>query len=202
MKKILFLLIALFVMSSACMALTPAEVLDKAVNKLNTAGTIDCKFVLSGANGNINGSLSVQGRKFRMTTPLGSSWYDGVNLWSSNPKTKEITLVNPSDAEVREANPFSYLSSYKSEFRLFFSKRKDAKRYLVLLNPKTRNSDIKAVEVAVNKQTFLPERFIIRDRNDNITTINVQSLSLKKNSGESFKCPVANMSDYELVDLR
>jgi outer membrane lipoprotein-sorting protein len=202
MKKIVALLVAFVTMSCVCLAQTPVEVLDKAVNKINAAGNIDCKFTLIGDNGSVNGSLAAQGRKFRMTTPLGSSWYDGVNLWSSNPKTKEITLVNPSENEVREANPFSYLTSYKSEFRLFFSKRKDSSRYLVLLNPKARNSDIKAVEVAVNKKTFLPERFIIRDRNDNVTTVNVQSLSLKKNANESFKCPVGSMADYELVDLR
>lgn len=120
MNKIVALLVAFVTMSCVCLAQTPVEVLDKAVNKINAAGSIDCKFTLTGDNGSVNGSLAAQGRKFRMTTPLGSSWYDGVNLWSSNPKTKEITLVNPSENEVREANPFSYLTSYKSEFRLFF----------------------------------------------------------------------------------
>lgn len=202
MKKLLIFIFAVIVMTSASQALTPAEVLSKSVAKINNAASIDCKFALSGSNGSLNGSLSAHGRKFRLTTPAGSTWYDGTNMWTANPKSKEITLVNPTESEVNESNPFAYLSSYKSQYNLFFSKRKDNGRYLVLLNPKKKNADIKAVEVAVNKKTFLPERFIIRDRNDNVTTVTVQSLSLKSSGAGSFTCPVQSMSDYELIDLR
>lgn len=184
------------------MAQSPAEVLSESVAKINKSASVDCKFMLSGTSGKLNGSLTARGRKFRLTTPAGSTWYDGTNMWSANPKTKEITLVNPTESEVNESNPFAYLSSYKSDYRLFFSRRKENGRYLVLLNPKKANSDIKAVEVAVNKKTFLPERFIIRDRNDNVTTVTVQSLSLKSAADGQFTCPVHSMSDYELIDLR
>ena len=186
----------------ASLALAPDEVLGRAVGKLSKSGNVDCKFAITGNNGSINGSLSASGRKFRMTTSMGSTWYDGKNMWTSNPETKEITIVNPTEGEVRESNPFSYLDSYASHYRLFFSKRKDDARYLVLLNPKSAKSDIKAVEVAVNKKTFMPERFIIRDRNDNVTTINIKSLSLASYPQGTFVCPVDKMKDYELIDLR
>lgn len=200
--KFLFLLLVLLSGVPAAYAVTPDEVLGKAVAKINKSNSVDCRFTISGSNGSLNGSLSASGRKFRMTTPMGTTWFDGSNMWTSNAKTKEITLVCPTDGEVRESNPFSYLESYKSQYRLFFSKRKDATRHLVLLNPKSARSDIKAVEVAVNKKTFMPERFIIRDRNNNVTTINIQSLSLTSAPQVTFVCPVDKMKDYELIDLR
>lgn len=183
-------------------AVSPEEVLGKAVAKIKRAGNVDCRFSVSGPDGSINGQIIASGNKFKLTTPMGSSWFDGTNMWTSNPKTKEITLVNPTDAEVKESNPFSYLEGYRSDYRLFFSKRKDASRYLVLLNPKSSKSGIKAVEIAINKKTFLPERFIIRDKNDKVSTVGIQSLSLKSGDTASFVCPVSGMSDYELIDLR
>lgn len=124
-------------------------------------------------------------------------------MWTANPASKEITLVEPTQQEVRESNPFSYLDGYKATYNIYFSRRKDSARHLVLLNPKAKNSDIKAVEIAVNKKTYLPERFIIRDRNDRVTTIEITSLKLTgKSPDATFVCPVKQMGDYEVVDLR
>lgn len=180
-----------------------SRILDKAVAKLSKASSVNCKFRISADNQNLNGSFKSTGRKFHLDTPVSTTWYDGKNMWTSNPKTKEITLVNPNSQEINEVNPFAYLSSYKHRFITGMSKRRDNDRYLVLLNPRDRKDQIKAIEVAVNKKTFLPERFIIRDRNDKVTTVYVNALSLStKNADSQFVCPVNSMSDYEFVDLR
>jgi len=143
------------------------------------------------------------GNKFKLKTQGGTTWYDGHNMWTANHTSKEITIVEPTQQEVRESNPFSYLESYKSEYNVFFSRRKESTRHLVLLNPKNKGSEIKAVEIAINKKTYLPERFIIRDRNDRVTTVEVTSLKLMgKQTVSTFTCPVNNMKDYEVVDLR
>lgn len=180
-----------------------SSVLDKAVEKLKGASSVNCKFKIESAGQNINGTFKSSGQKFVLETPVSKTWYDGKSMWTSNSKSKEITLVNPSQSEVNEVNPFAYMNAYKSKYIVGFSKRKDKDRYLVVLNPRNKKDDIKAVEVALNKKTMLPERFIIRDRKDNITTIYVNALSLKTTNPSSlFQCPVASLRDYELVDLR
>lgn len=182
----------------------PAAVLDKAVTKLRKASSVNCSFrIESKGASDISGTFESSGGKFRLKTPVGTTWYNGRDMWTSNPRTREITVVNPSAAEVSEVNPFAYLDSWKSKFVVGFSKREDASRHLVVINPKDKASDIKAVEIAVNRKTFLPERFIIRDRNDHVTTVYVNSLTLRARNAESlFSCPVSSMGDYELVDLR
>ena len=197
--SVLLLLVAL----PAICAGNAAQVLDKAVGKLKGSSSVECAFKVSGNSQSVTGNLKTAGQKFKLTTSAGTTWYDGKSMWTANPASKEITLVEPSQQEVRESNPFSYLDGYKSTFNIYFSRRKDASRHLVLLNPKTKSSEIKAVEIAINKKTYLPERFIIRDRNDRVTTIEITSLRLTGKSPEAtFTCPVKQMKDYELVDLR
>ena len=188
---------------SSMQAGSAAEVLHKTASKIRNAGKVSCMFTLEGSKGSLKGTLNSEGSKFKLATPGSTTWFDGTRMWTSNPGTKEITLVTPTAEEIRESNPFSYLDSYEKDFNVFFSKRKDSGHYLVLLNPKRENTGLKAVEVAVNKKTFLPDRFIVRDSRDNVTTINVNSLSLKSNPGPGgYVCPVESMKDYEIIDLR
>lgn len=184
-------------------AQSAASILDKAAAGVSKSGKISCEFTVKSRSGAVKGSFSSEGEKFRLHSPQATTWYDGKNMWTANNSTKEITLVNPSSDEVRQTNPFSYLRNYKKEYNVFYSKRKDNRRYLLLLNPRSANSEIKAVEIALNKKTLMPERFIIRDKQENVTTVTITSLSLKSNPGpEGYTCPVKAMSDYELVDLR
>ena len=179
------------------------EVLDKAVAKLSKASSVNCAFSITSGNERINGSFKSSGHKFKLESPVGITWYDGKIMWTSNKKSKEITLVNPSSQEVNEVNPFAYLNSWKSKYRIGFSRRKDNSNYLVVLNPIDPADNVKAVEVTVDKKTFLPKRFIIRDKNDRRTTVMLSSLTLQaKNPDNTYVCPVERMADYEVVDLR
>lgn len=202
-SRLMALLVALLCLNAVAFAQSSAEILDKAISRLSKASSVNCSFAISGASGKFSGDFKSSGNKFTMSTPYGKTWYDGEKMWTSNPKTREITLVNPSSDEISEANPFAYLKGYKGKYKTGLSRRKDDNCFLVLINPKSGNENFKSVEIAVNKKTYLPERFIIRDNNDHITTVNVRSLSLKnKNAATEFICPVASMSDYELIDLR
>lgn len=201
--RLFSIIVFLTMFLSASAADSPETVLSKSIGILKKAKAIECNFRLSGNGTNVSGSLLTSGSKFKLASSAGTTWFDGSNMWTSNDSSREITLVTPTAEEVSESNPFAYLNSYTSKFKAFFSKRQDVNRYLVLLNPKKNNTEIKAIEVAINKKTYLPERFIIRDSNDRVTTIEIKSVNLKASakSGD-FVCPVSSMNGYELVDLR
>lgn len=205
MKKLYLLVIALFALCSVNVlaAESATEVLDQAVAKIKKASSVNCRFSVKADNQSVAGSLNMAGNKFKLETPHATTWFDGAKMWTANPKTKEITLVNPTDRELKESNPLQYLQGYKKDYKVFFSKRKDTRRYLVLLNPKSKNSDIKAVEIALNKITLLPERLIIRDKNDKRTTVIISAMTVEsKVDPKDYVCPVQSMTDYEVVDLR
>lgn len=205
MNKPYLIIIALLLTCavSAFGAESAAQVLDKAVARTGVNSTVDCKFQVKSDTGSVSGALKMTGRKFKLETPHATSWFDGKNMWTANPSTKEITIVNPTSQEVRESNPMEYIHGYKADYRVYFSKRKDPARYLILLNPKAKKSEIKAIEIALNKSSLLPERIIIRDKNDKRTTVTISSMSIKSQVKDAnYVCPVDKMSDFEVVDLR
>lgn len=210
MKKInilaLRILLTVFALCSAgvMQAQHAQAILDKATAKIGGGSSVNCSFTITGDGGSVKGTFKSSGQKFLLATPVATTWYDGNSMWTSNAKTKEITLVHPTAAEVNEVNPFSYLHNYKSTYKAYFSKKKNAKCHLIVLNPHNPGScEIKAIEIAINKSTFLPEHFIVRDSSDKVVTVNISQLSLSaKNAASTFVCPVTTMKGYELVDLR
>lgn len=201
--KSIFLMLGIVCLAFVGQAQTPAQVLDKAIFKINSANGIGCDFRISSSSASASGNLTMSGKNFKITTPKFTSWYDGRNMWTANSDTKEITLVIPTQQELRESNPLEYMRGYKSQFNVYFSKRKDTSRYLVLLNPKNKNNDISAVEIGINKKSMLPEYLVIRDKNDQRTTVDISAMKLGlKLKKDFFICPVQSMKDYEVVDLR
>lgn len=179
------------------------SVLKSTLASLNSKNGISCNFVLQVDGGTTNGSIFTDGEKFVIESSAGSTWFDGKNMWTSNPSTKEITLVIPTADEIAEVNPLSYLKANPAGFKIAYSKRKDVNNYLVVLNPKVRKSQVKAIEIGISKKTNLPSHIIVRDANDNRSTIKISNLKTITNSSQSkFKCPADKMSGYELVDLR
>lgn len=201
--KIILLLVSLCMLVPAYAAESASQILDKAVSNINKKSNLSCSFTISGDGTALSGKLVLAKNKFKITTPAASTWYDGTTMWTANNSSKEITVVNPTVQEVNETNPFSYLYSYKTDYKVYFSKRKNNSSYLVLLNPKKRNSEIKAIEIALNKKTLTPEHFIIRDRNDKIISVTISSLTFNNSIKPSiFTCPVKSMTGFEVVDLR
>lgn len=186
--------------------ITPAEVMHKAVKKIGYSNGITGTYTISGSGNQINstGNFKFNNRKsFIDMAGGGKVWYDGKDMWTLNPKTKEITVTSPDDDEIGEINPLTYILNYTDNYNLFFSKRKESGKYLVLLNPKDKNSDIKAIEIGVNSNTYIPEHVIIRDKKDNRITVGLSNLNYNvKIKDSDFKFPVRDFKEYEVIDLR
>lgn len=181
---------------------TAAEAMQKVAAKVNSIPELTADFNVHNNQGEIYGNLSLAGKKFVLSTQAGTTWFDGERMWTTNPKTKEITLVNPTNEEINEVNPMTYLSGYTGRFNVFYSKKKIAGKNILLLNPKNKKDEVKAIEICINKSSMLPEHFIVRDKKDNLTYIYVKNLKLHKKIEKNYACPVNKMSGYELIDLR
>ena len=181
------MLTALAAVSFTSYAITPQEVMQQMVGKIKGAKGITGNFRVSGDQGSAAGSFKFDGtRTYIESGQFGKQWFDGKTLWTLNPNT-----------------PLIYLNGYNSTYRLFFSKRKEAGKYLVLLNPKNKNADIKAIEVAIDTKTLLPERFIVRTNEDIRSTVYITNLNLNGKLPQStFTFPAAKYKDYEIVDIR
>lgn len=203
MNRIFIILACLVISALQAYPNHAMQILDKAASKVEGNGALSCSFTLHGTTRQASGLYKSSGSKFALDVSGMRTWYDGKNMWTLNPSTKEVTLFVPTAEELAEVNPLSYLHSYSRGYRVLFSKRKDNARHLILLNPVKANSPVKAVEIAVNKKTLLPERITIRNRNDIVTTVEIKSLKLGVNvQKDSFTYSPAAFPGYELVDLR
>lgn len=202
---IVSVLTAVSAVSFTAYAVTPQEVMQQTVSKIKGAKGITGNFRAAGDRGAVAGSFKFDGKRtYIESNQFGKQWFDGKTLWTLNPKTREVTVSTPESADIADINPLMYLNGYDGSFRLFFSKRKEAGKYLVLLNPRnTKNTDIKAIEVAVDSKTMLPERFIIRMDDDTRSTVYITNLNLNgKLPQATFTFPAAKYKDYEIVDIR
>lgn len=204
MKKLTTLLILLMFAPLIYAAESPEQVMQKAVNKIQTSKGVAGHFKISSPQGSSSGSFRYDGRRYYMEIPqYGRMWYDCKNLYSVNDNTREVTISVPTGEELRESNPFLYLNGYQSGNRLFFSKRKESGKYLVLLNPKSKNADYKAVEIRINASTYVPERIVVRDSQNKVTTVTLSNLSYtRKFMNSDFTFPKSKYSTYETVDMR
>lgn len=203
-RKYLLLTMLMAATAFACIAESPAEVIGKATAKINASRGMAGHFRASGSGGDISGTFRFDGRRSFMEVPsVSTTWYDGKTLWTLNARNKEVTVSIPEPQELREINPLLYIRNVNNDYRLFFSKRKEKGRYLVLLNPRNTKTGIKAVEVAVNASTYAIERLIIRDSDDNVSTLNLSNVSYTRRFLDSdFTYPAEKYKGYELIDLR
>ncbi len=205
-KKIWWILGAfLFFNALSSNAVTPGEVLDKAMMKIQKASGVSGQFRSSGEAMNASGSFRIDGKKFHIESPQnGIIWYDGKEMWTLNPRNREVTLTVPDMEELKEVNPMLYISEATTANNIFFSKtRKETGKYLVVMNPKRPNSQWKAVEVTINAKSYHPERIIVRGADDKVTTLYLSGLNYtNKFINSDFTFPKEKYKGYEIVDLR
>lgn len=205
-KRILKALFSVVMLTTgfAANAVTPSNVMQKAAAKINNSNAISCTFTIAGnGSSSVSGTLTASKNEFSIITGASSVWYNGTSMWTLNPSTKEVTLTTPTQSEIAESNPLYYVRNYSSNYRLYFSKRTEKGSYLVLLNPIKSGSGIKAVEIAVNKSSYVPTRIIVRYDDDRRATVNLGNINYNANvSSTSFTYPASKYKGYELVDLR
>ena len=102
MKLRSFLLLCAFTAMGA-VAQTAKSVLDQTTSVLSR-GCVVANFTARGAMGNSNGNITVQGKKFVLTSPQARIWFDGKTEWSLAQGSGEVNVTNPSASEIAGSN--------------------------------------------------------------------------------------------------
>ena len=179
------------------------DILRKAATKLEAAKGIQCSFTLKSGEHSTEGSLKSQGDRFYLKTPVSSTWYDGKQMWTMNPSTHETTLYIPDVEEVLEVNPMAYLRNFSKDYFSAFSKKKIDGKHIVLLNPRKKGGQVRAIEITVDATTFLPEKFIVRTMDNRRTYLTVRALKLNAtHPASTFTYPASSYKGYKVIDLR
>ena len=120
-----------YIISTLCVALcclsasaqSAKEVLDKTAAAVSNKSGVTCSFTLKGGQMNENGTINIKGRKFQVTVPDVTVWFDGKTQWTYVKKNDEVNVANPSEAEIQNINPYNFIYMYKDGYTYTMEKK-------------------------------------------------------------------------------
>jgi outer membrane lipoprotein-sorting protein len=199
--SIVAFMVMMFSSLSAATSYTVDDVMNKTTATIKGNGAKSIAFSVSGSHA-MSGRLIVYGKKFALSAGKSKSWYDGSSLTTYNPSTNEVTIVTPSASELTEANPLSYISLWKSQFKAAFSSKKISGSYVVVLTPKSSSSQVKKALLTVSKNNFCPQKLVVSMKSGGNFTVTVKSISSTPASASTFRFPKSQYKSAEIIDLR
>jgi len=110
----------------------------------------DKKTVNSQSN---SGVFIIKGTKFLLEMDDNKVWFDGKTQWALMLENNEVSITEPTVAEIAQINPMAILSGFKAKSNLKFSKLISAKNHIVELTPKLKANDFTKIEVQIEKNT-------------------------------------------------
>lgn len=184
-------------------AQTADAVLKKTAAAIKGADGLSASFTLTSGSQKIAGSMKSASGKFSLVTSTISTWYDGKTMWTYNSKTKETTVMTPTQAELAEANPLYVVNSYSGNFTADFAKTQPKGAKTIVLTPKSKKLGYKSVHVTVSDGTGLPSQVVVLPLSGQKITINVSQIKTgQKLQPSVFTYPKSKYPGAEIVDLR
>ena len=121
MKKLLYVLFALLTFTSAAQAQTAKQILDQTAAKLKKSGGLQATFKVGNftdgkETGSGSGTIYVKGDKFHIDSPQMKTWFDGKTQWSYLEGSNEVNVSHPTEAELQNINPYTFVNLYKQGY--------------------------------------------------------------------------------------
>ena len=110
---------------------------------------------------NYPGSLTMQGSKFVLSMFNIEAAYDGKTLYMYSPDIDELTLTNPTEQELLEANPFLYAKALVNVCNV--TERESGEQTIITLTPKDQSIGINRFVVKVRTADLMPLQLEIKE---------------------------------------
>lgn len=204
MKKLSVILILLITVSGYVSAAESAvQIYEQVCSRLKRAKSIVIEFnFVSADRQSENGTLTIVGDKFKLSSPSFMSLYDGTDLWTANSATNEINVYTPEPEELAEVNPLSILSSGSHSFNMTLLTGPASEKRLKL-TPRSSDYPYKYVIVSIDSKTKDPKNLTMTMADNSQATFKVISFYLNTNiKGSEIVFNKKNYKGYKLIDMR
>lgn len=197
----------------SCSALAQKEaaakkVLDATASKLQKMKSVKAQFTITafqGASdqGSTNGTMLLNGKRYRMETAEAITWFDGKTQWSYLPQNDEVNVTTPTKEEQAAMNPYAFITLYKKGFNYSLSTTSYQGKTMnqVRLTAESPATDIQEVLVVVTPDN-VPVSVRIRQGKSQWTRIRISSLQSQKTTDADFTFPNEKYPNAEIIDLR
>ena len=139
-------------------------VLEKTAEAFKKAGGVRADFTLKAVNdgrleGRENGIIQLKGEKFMLKTSETTTWFDGKTQWSYMVRNDEVNVSNPTQEELQQINPYTFLYMYQKGFsyKLGTVKTYQGKAvWEVILTANDKKQELESITLYVTKSTYEP----------------------------------------------
>jgi len=183
-------------------AQTPTAMLDKCLAAINAQGGVTASYSISSSQGSSNGTIAMQGNKFRVISPEAKCWYDGTTQWSWSPVTDEVNITTPTAEDLQMTNPIAAVQHFKSNFNMKVAKAKTPNTYVIKLTPKKKDS-IKTLWLYFDTKTSLLRTALFEMSDKSKYTVRITNYKHKALPASTFKFDKTQVpAGVQVVDLR
>ena len=152
----------------------------------------------------MGGTFLMKGNQFTFSTKEMQIYFDGKTQWAYMPDINEVSITSPTEKELAETNPLALLQAYSTKSTARHIKNNAVKdAYTIELTPKDKTSDIKKIQVVVNKKTYFPQSIQLADKKGMISTLALTKFQKGiKTDDKTFTFNSSIYKDIEINDLR
>ena len=187
-------------------------VLEKTAEAFKKAGGVRADFTLKAVNdgrleGRENGIIQLKGEKFMLKTSETTTWFDGKTQWSYMVRNDEVNVSNPTQEELQQINPYTFLYMYQKGFsyKLGTVKTYQGKAvWEVILTANDKKQELESITLYVTKSTYEPVYIQLQQRGQKTRNeITITSYQTKQNYADQvFTFDKKQYPNAEVIDLR
>jgi outer membrane lipoprotein-sorting protein len=185
------------------------HILDATAGKIKQMGNVKATFTATTFNGTVEqattkGTMLLQGKKMQLSTDEMKMWYNGKTQWSLIPGSDEVNVFTPTEREIANMNPYSFLGFYKKGYKMKAkqTKLRGKDAYEIHLVARYAGSNAQEMYIDVSKNDYTPLCIRIRQDND-WNRISIHSIQGNQHFTDSdFEFPKNEYPNVEIINLR
>ena len=140
------------------------SILDKTAEAFRKAGGVKADFTVKVITDGLiegveHGTIQLKGEKFVLKTTDIVTWFDGKTQWSYVAKNDEVNVSNPTQEELQQINPYTFLYMYQKGFSYKLGTMKTFRGkaiWEVVLTAKDKAQDLERITLYVTKEGYEP----------------------------------------------
>lgn len=185
------------------------NILDATAARIRQLGDVKGTFTATSfkgttEQGSTKGTMLLQGKKMQLSTDEMKMWYNGKTQWSLMSESGEVNVSNPTDGEIANMNPYSFINLYKNGYKMTArqTKLRGKDVYEVHMTARNAANNTQEIYVDVTKSDYTPLCIRIRQDND-WNRISIHTLQGNQHfSDADFEFPKSEYPNVEIIDLR
>ena len=112
---------------------------------------------------NFPGTIVMHADKFRLEMFGLEAAFDGKTMYMYSAETDELTITNPTEQELLEANPFRYAKALVNVCNITEKASQDGKQTIITLTPKDQTIGINRFTLRVRNADLVPLQVDIKE---------------------------------------